>query len=154
MVSSDITFSDSLTLHVRSMLSARLLIATCVAIVGTSLACSSDTLTDLNAPPGLSLKLTPPVDTIFVTTTFSAAVPVALTLSATSLARPVVAPTGVEWTSSDPSIAVVTGGIVRAVATGTTIVTARVNGERATATIVVVLRPIQQPITSLIPSAP
>jgi uncharacterized protein YjdB len=71
-----------------------------------------------------------------------------LSLSATSLGRPVQAPTGVEWTSSNPSVASVTDGVVTAIAPGTATVTARVNAERATATVIVVLRTTQQPLTT------
>ena len=122
------------------MRSARLLIAAGVLAVVAGLACSSDSLTDPNAPPGLALKLTPSADTIFVGDTISNASPLALVLSATSLGRPVQAPKGVEWTSSNPAVAFVsTGGVVTAVGVGATIVTARVNDDRATATIVVAL---------------
>jgi len=122
------------------MRSARLLIAAGVLVIGAGVACSSDSLTDPNAPPGLTLKLSPSVLTIFVTTTMPTATPVALTLAATSLGRPVQAPKGVEWTSSNTSVAVVTDGIVSAIGPGTTTVTARVNAERATATVIVALR--------------
>jgi hypothetical protein len=122
------------------MRSARLLIAAGALVVGAGLACSSDSLTDINAPPGLTIKLSPSVVTMFITGAIPTATPVALTLSATSLGRPVQAPTGVEWTSSNTGVAVVTDGVVTAVGPGTTTVTARVNAERATATVIVALR--------------
>ena len=122
------------------MRSARLLIAASVLVVAAGLACSSDSLTDPNAPFALALKLTPTIDTIFVGDTISKAKPVTLTLSATSLGRPVQTPKGVEWTSSNPAVATVSGdGVVSAIGVGTTAVTARVNGERATSTIIVAL---------------
>jgi len=129
------------------MRSARLLIAS-MLVVGAGLACSSDSLTDPNAPPGLRLKLAPSVATIFLGGTVPTGSSVALSLSATSLGRPVQAPTGVEWTSSNPSVATVTDGVVTALAPGTATVTARVNAERATATVIVVLRTTQQPLTT------
>jgi hypothetical protein len=122
------------------MRSARLSIALGVLVVAAGLACSSDSLTDPNAPPGLTLKLSPSVVTIFLTSTMPTATPVTLSLSATSLGRPVQAPTGVEWTSSNSSVAVVTDGVVSAIGPGTTTVTARVNAERATSTVIVALR--------------
>lgn len=127
------------------MRSARLLIAAGVLVVGAALACSSDSLTDPNAPPGLTIKLSPSVATIFLDGTVPTGSSVPLSLSATSLGRPVQAPTGVEWTSSNPSVAIVTDGLVTAIAPGTTTVTARVNAERATATVVVVFRTTPQP---------
>jgi hypothetical protein len=131
------------------MRSARLLIAVGVLVVGAGLGCSSDSLTDPNAPPGLTIKLSPSVLTMFLTGTVPTATPVPLTLTATSLGRPVQAPTGVEWTSSNPAVAVVTDGVVRAVGPGQTTVTARVNAERATATVIVALRTSQQPLTTI-----
>lgn len=117
---------------------ARYFIVASVFIVATGLTCSSDSLTDPNAPPGLALTLTPAIDTIFVGDTIATASPVTLTLSATSLGRPVQTPKGVEWTSSNPAVATVSpAGVVSAVALGTTTVTARVNGERARSAIVV-----------------
>jgi uncharacterized protein YjdB len=109
-------------------------------IVATCIACSSDSLTDPFAPPGLALRLTPTVETIFVGGTTQNASSVVLTLSATSMGRSVTTPRGVEWTSSNPSVAVVDStGVVTAVSLGTTTVTARVNDERARSTIVVAL---------------
>jgi hypothetical protein len=102
----------------------------------------------VNAPPGLRLKLSPSVATIFLGGTVPTGSSVALSLSATSLGRPVQAPAGVEWTSSNASVAIVTDGVVTAIAPGTTTLTARVNDERATATVIVVLRATQQPQTT------
>ena len=116
---------------------ARSFIVASLFIIAAGLACSSDSLTDPNAPPGLSLKLSPSADTIFIDT-LGTATPVQLTLTAKSLGLPVQAPTGVVWTSANPSVATVSGtGLVSAVALGTTTVTARVNDERATSTIIV-----------------
>jgi len=126
------------------MRSTRLIFAAGVLVAGASLACSSDSLTDSNAPPGLALSLTPAADTIFIADTVATAAPLALSLSATSLGRSVVTPTGVEWTSSDPGVAVVSPtGVVTAAGIGTTTVTARVNDARATTTIVVAFRATQ-----------
>jgi uncharacterized protein YjdB len=117
----------------RSVLAKLVIVATCIA-------CSSDSLTDPFAPPGLALRLTPTVETIFVGGTTQNASSVVLTLSATSMGRSVTTPRGVEWTSSNPSVAVVDStGVVTAVSLGTTTVTARVNDERARSTIVVAL---------------
>jgi hypothetical protein len=121
-------------------------------VAGASLGCSDDSITDLNAPPGLELTLTPSLDTIFITSTIAAAPPVLLGLSATSMSRPVVAPSGVEWTSSNPAVAVVSSGLVTAVGTGTAIVTARVNSDRATMTVVVALGVIHVPLKARAPS--
>jgi len=111
------------------------LTAAAVVVCG-ALACSSD-LTDPNAPFALSLEFNPSVDTLFITDSVVAA-PVHLTLSATSLGQPVQTPRGVEWTIADSTIATVdsTGGL-RPVSLGTTTLTARVNSEKAHATIVV-----------------
>ncbi|MGE5101534.1 MAG: Ig-like domain-containing protein [Deltaproteobacteria bacterium] len=123
------------------MPSARLFIAAGALVAGVSLACSSDSLTDSNAPPGLALKLAPSIDTIFIADTITSANSVALSLSATSLGRSVTTPTGVEWSSSDPGVAVVSpSGVVTPVAIGATTITARVNAERATTTVVVAFR--------------
>ncbi len=117
----------------RSILAKLVIVATCIA-------CSGDSLTDPFAPPGLALALTPTVETIFIGGTAQNASSAALTLSATSMGRSVSTPSGVEWTSSDPNVAVVDStGVVTAVSLGTTTVTARVNDERAKATVVVAL---------------
>jgi uncharacterized protein YjdB len=119
----------------RSVLAKMLVVATCIA-------CSGDTLTDPFAPPGLRLTLSPSAATLFVGGTIPTTNSVALTLSATSMGRSVTAPKGVEWTSSNPSVAVVdSAGVVTAVSLGTTTVTARVNNERATSTVTVSLAP-------------
>jgi hypothetical protein len=120
------------------MRSARLLIAAGVFGLIAGLACSSDSLTDPNAPPGLSLRLSPSADTFLVGDTIGNTPPVQLTLTAKSLGLPVQTPTGVVWTSANASVAIVSGtGLVSPTGLGTTTVTARVNGERATSTIVV-----------------
>ena len=111
---------------------------TTVALLLTAgLACTSD-VTDPFAPMGLSLQFNPSVDTVFLTDSGLVS-PVHLPLSATSFGQPVPTPKGVEWTIADTTIAVVdsTGG-VRAIRLGTTTLTARVNAEKAHATIVVV----------------
>jgi hypothetical protein len=136
------------------MRSTRLFIAAGALVAGAGLACSSDSMTDFNAPLALELTLTPPVDTIFITNTITTANPIFLTLSATSMGRSVSTPKGVEWTSANLAIATVTDGVVRATGTGTTTVTARVNDEHAKTTIVVVLRVTPQPLTLLTPAAP
>jgi len=133
---------------------ARRIIAAGILVAAASLGCSDDSLTDLNAPPGLSLSLTPSVDTIFITSTIAAAPPLLLGLSATSLGRSVVAPSGVEWTSSNPAVAVVSSGLVTAVGTGTAVVTARVNSDRAKMTVVVALGVVHVPVTGRAPSPP
>ena len=136
------------------MRSARLFISAGLLVVGAGLACSNDSMTDFNAPFALGLKLTPSLDTIFVTNTVATAPPLVLTLSATSMTLPVQTPQGVEWTSSNPAVAVVTDGIVHAAGTGKTIVTARVNNDRAEATVVVALRVNPQPLTAVTRPAP
>jgi hypothetical protein len=111
-----------------------------LVILAMCIACSSDSLTDPFAPPGLALKLAPEVATIFVGGATQNASSVALTLTATSMGRSVSTPRGVAWTSSNPSVAVVDStGVVTAISLGTTSVTARVNDERATSTVVVTL---------------
>jgi hypothetical protein len=69
------------------MRTARRVIAAGILVAGASLGCSDDSITDLNAPPGLELTLTPSLDTIFITSTIAAAPPVLLGLSATSMSR-------------------------------------------------------------------
>ena len=106
-------------------------------LVASALACSGDNVTDISAPMGLALQLTPAVDTAFLTDS-GVSTPVHLTLSATSLGLPVQTPHGVEWTIADPTIAVVDStGSVSPVSIGTTTLTARVNSAKAHATIVV-----------------
>lgn len=109
-------------------------------LVGGGLACSSDNVTDIAAPMGLSLQLAPGVDTVFLTDS-GVPTPVHLTLTATSFGQPVQTPHGVEWTTSDPTIAAVdsTGGVLP-VGVGTTTLTARVNSAKAHATIVVAFK--------------
>jgi len=100
--------------------------------------CSSDSTTNPFAPLALSLSLSPDAATILVSDTIFPSNSVVLTLSATSLGRAVVTPAGVEWTSSDPTVATVNeDGTVTAHSIGTTTVTARVNRTKANATIVV-----------------
>jgi uncharacterized protein YjdB len=136
------------------MRSALRFIAAGVIVAGAGFACSNDSMTDFNAPFALGLTLTPSLDTIFVTNTVATAPPLVLTLTATSMTLPVQTPQGVEWTSSNPAVAVVTDGLVHAAGTGTTIVTARVNNDRAKATVVVALRTTQGPATIVTRSAP
>jgi hypothetical protein len=136
------------------MRSARFFIAARVLLVAAGLACSDDEMTDFNAPPALDLTLTPSLDTIFVTNTVATASPLLLTLSAKSMTLPVQTPVGVEWTSSNPAVAVVSGGVVHAAGTGSTVVTARVNSDRARATVVVALRTTQGPATIVTQSVP
>jgi hypothetical protein len=62
----------------------RIFIAAGALVVVAGLASSSESLTDLSAPPGLSLKLTPSVTSTVATTS-----PMTLSLSATLLGRPV-----------------------------------------------------------------
>jgi uncharacterized protein YjdB len=117
---------------------ARSFIVASIFVIAAGLACSSDSLTDPNAPPGLSLKLSPSADTMFIGDSTVTTAPVQLILTATSIGLPVQAPTGVVWTSANPLVATVSAtGLVSAVAIGTTTITARVNDERATSTIVV-----------------
>ena len=105
-----------------------------------AVACTSDVNSPF-APPGLSLTFSPDLDTLFLADS-GGATPVHLSLSATSLGQPVTTPSGVEWTVADTTIAVVDStGAVRPVGLGSTTVTARVNSEKAHATIVVV-RPV------------
>ena len=101
------------------------------------LACSSDELTDPNAPLALAIAVVPATTAISVSDTITPANTVKLTLTATSLGKPVTAPRA-EWTSSNSAIAVVDStGLVRAVGIGSAVITARVNGEKATSGITV-----------------
>lgn len=101
------------------------------------LACSSDEITDPNAPFGLGIAVEPASASISVSDTITPANTVKLTLTATSLGRPVTAPRA-EWTSSNSAIAVVDStGLVQAVGIGSAVITARVNGEKATSAITV-----------------
>lgn len=118
----------------------RLLILTALATGGVG-ACSRDNTTDPFAPLALALTVSPAVDTIFVSDSIVAADATKLTVAATTLGRAIPTPTGLEWTTSDPTIVVVAAdGTVRALSVGTATVTARVNASRATATIVVAYR--------------
>ena len=129
------------------MRSVRLLIVATTIAASAGIACSGDSLTDVNAPLGLELTLAPAVDTIIVTDSIQSTDRVALHLSATSFGMPVQTPAGVEWTSQSPSIAVVDStGVVRPTGFGSTTVTARVNLARATSTIVVILHTTPKPI--------
>jgi len=122
------------------MRSVRRLFILSVLTTGAVAACSSET-TDQFAPLALSLSLSPTVDTIFVADLIVDADATSLTLTAQSLGHPVHTPSGVEWSSADTSVAVVTsGGAVHAVGIGETTISARVNSSRATATIVVAYR--------------
>ena len=103
-------------------------------------ACAADT-TDPFAPFGLELALTPTVDTIFVADTLTGANSSQLKLSATSFGSAVTTPTGVEWTSSDPSIATVSSsGVVLARGLGSVTIKARINSTTADANITVANR--------------
>lgn len=107
-----------------------------LAVAG--LACSSD-VTNPFAPMGLELQFSPSVDTLFLSDS-AVSTPVHLTLTATSFGQSIPVPRGVEWTVSDPSVAVIvdtTGGVLP-VGLGTTTVTARINSTKAQGTIVVV----------------
>lgn len=122
------------------MRSARLLLALSVITVTGIAGCSAD-LTDPFAPMALELTLSPAAETIYVSDTIQSANVAQLNLSATSLGLGVQTPSGVEWTSSNPSVAVVDSvGRVVPVSLGTTTVTARVNNTRARATVVVAFR--------------
>jgi hypothetical protein len=106
--------------------------------------CSSDSTTNSFAPLGLELSLSPSVDTIFVSDTILATTTAPLSLSATSFGRLVQTPEGVEWTTSDPSVATVSSaGVVTPHSIGTTTVSARVNSSKASATVVVAYRVTQ-----------
>src|SRR5678816_1577781 len=122
------------------MRSVRRLLILSVLTTGAVAGCSSDT-TDQFAPLALSLSLSPTIDTIFVADLIVDADATSLTLTAESLGHRVQTPSGVEWSSADTSVAVVTsGGAVHAVGIGETTISARVNSSRATATIVVAYR--------------
>ena len=122
-------------------------LALAATIVAAGLACSSDSVTDVNAPMGLALTLVPSLDTIVVIDSIRAGDNLALHLVATSFGRLVQTPTGVEWTSQNTAVATVDSiGVVRPTGAGTTTVTARVNDDRARSTIVVIRRTTQKPI--------
>lgn len=109
-----------------------------VLVASATLACSSDDVTDLNAPPALGLELTPAVDTIFVTDSTTSSASVKLTLTATSFDAPVATPRGVEWSTDNATVAVPdSAGVVHAIGIGTATITARVNDAKAHATVVV-----------------
>jgi len=119
------------------MNSVRRLLALSV-LGGSALACSGDNTTNTFAPLALSLSLSPAVDTIFVSDTISAANTARFTVSASSLNGPISTPSGVEWTSSDPSIASVsTDGTITPHSIGTATITARINSSKASAPVVV-----------------
>ena len=118
----------------------QLLTLSTLAAVGLA-AGSSDDTTNSFAPLGLSLSLTPGLDTIFVADTLSAANAAQLSVTASSLGHPVSTPAGVEWKSSDPNVASVsTAGVVTARGLGSATITARVNNSSASASIVVAYR--------------
>src|SRR5215208_1178796 len=126
---------------VQRLISAAIL----VSIVG---ACSDDSPTDPFAPFGLEIALDPSVDTIFVSDTVLPSDKIVLKLSATSFGQSVTTPRGVEWSVADPSVATVDStGTVHAIGRGSTTVTARVNSERAEASIVIASRVTQLYLT-------
>lgn len=126
----------------------RRLLALSVAIAGAS-ACSSDSTTNTFAPFALSLSLSPAADTIFVSDTITAGSTGRFNVSATSLNSPISTPSGVEWSSSDPSIASVgPDGTITAHAIGTATITARVNNSKATAPVVVAYRATKLTLTA------
>src|SRR4051794_21268361 len=95
------------------MRSVRRLLSLSLLTTGAVVACSSDSTTNGFAPLALSLSLSPNVDTVFVADTIGAGTARTLSLSAQSLGHAVQTPTGVEWSSSDESVAVVSAsGIV------------------------------------------
>ena len=112
-------------------------------LLAIALACSSDSVTDPKAPPGLALALSPRADTIYISDSLGTADTAQLALSATSFGHPVTTPVGVEWSSSNAAVAVVDAqGVVHARTPGTTEITARVNDDRAKSTIVVAYRTV------------
>ena len=119
-------------------------LAAAVLSAAVTLACSDGgSVTDPHAPMGLALSLSPSADTIYVADTLTDRDTVQLALRATSLGLQVKEALGAEWTSSDPGVAVVdSAGGVHARGVGTATITARVNDERATATVVVARRAI------------
>jgi len=113
-------------------------------------ACSADT-TNAFAPFGLELTLTPSVDTIFVADTLTGANTAQFTVSATSFGSAVSTPSGIEWTSSDPSVASVSSsGVILAQGLGTATIKARINSSTAEANVVVARRVTR--LTTSIPS--
>jgi len=113
-------------------------VITVVALAAGGLAACSDDTTNPFAPFGLELSLTPSVDTIFVADTLTGANTAQLKVSATSFGSAVTTPTGIEWTSSDPSVAIVnSSGVILAQGLGTTTIKARINSTTTEATIVV-----------------
>jgi alpha-tubulin suppressor-like RCC1 family protein len=104
------------------------------------LACSSDDVTDPNAPMGLAVAIEPSSAQILVADTITLADNAALSLAASSFGHPVTAPRA-EWTSASPAVAIVDStGHVQAVGIGVATITARVNGEKATAVVTVAHR--------------
>jgi alpha-tubulin suppressor-like RCC1 family protein len=130
------------------MRSVRRLLALSSLLAASLTACSGDT-TNSFAPLGLSLTITPGADTIFVADTISAANALPLSVSASSLGHPVTTPGGIEWTSSDPSIASVSStGSVVAKGIGSATITARINNATASANIAVVNRVAQLTVSA------
>jgi uncharacterized protein YjdB len=108
--------------------------------VGGLAACAADT-TNPFAPLGLELSLTPPVDTIFVGDTLTGANSAQFTVSATSFGSVVTTPAGIEWTTSDPTVASVnSSGVILAQGLGSATIKARINSSTADAIIVVAPR--------------
>ena len=131
-------FSLNSTTHERTTMSLRTSAAVAAGLICTFvLACSSDEITDPNAPMALAINVEPVATSISVSDTITTSNTVQLSLTATSLGKPVTAPRA-EWTSSNTAIAAVdSSGLVRAVGIGSATITARVNGEKATAAITV-----------------
>ena len=131
-------FSPNSTTHETTTMSLRTSAVIAAGLICTFvLACSSDEITDPNAPMALAIKVEPVATSISVSDTITTSNTVQLELTATSLGKPVTAPRA-EWTSSNTAIAAVdSAGLVRAVGIGSATITARVNGEKATAAITV-----------------
>lgn len=107
-------------------------------LVAAAASCSNDSITDPNAPMNLKLHLAVPADTLYVSDTVAAGQRVQLGLSGTSRGLPVSTPLVAEWTSSNTAVATVDEtGLVTPVGIGSAKITARVNDERVSTTIVV-----------------
>jgi hypothetical protein len=121
-----------------------------LAVVGCAsiAACSSDTSTTNPVPFGLELIVTPSTATALVSDTITTTENIKLTVGARSLGRPTQVPKGIQWETSDASVAVVDStGLVKPRGVGTAIITARISNTKGSATISVGYKAVQLVVT-------
>jgi len=95
--------------------------------------CSNETITDAGSVFGLDLDVTPPVDTLVVSTQ------VKLVATATRSGVPLITLPGHVWETSNQAVAIVDqNGTVTAISPGSADIAVRVNSVRATTRIVVI----------------